>query len=480
MKLFKRKEKETIHTLSESLNDDALFRSIGVPAGQKGLNQLSRDTQMQLAFNLWLRNGFAKRILEVIVEFIIGDSIFNIDISNKEKNFSEKKKKEVMRVIEEFKEENKLEDKFEKFVLDLFLNGMLVNPVFVNVFNGKVKIGFTDAQQIDKIVTNPYDVTEFESIKFKSNFLGENKELSVIKKKPFLPKVSETEIKNPYPGQEFLQGECFYTAINNVSNQPEGISELFANINLIEAFSDLLFNVVDSTNLANFFVLDVELANANEDKIKAWAKANPMPKRPTRFVHNEKVKQEAFSPNLTQINNSDTIRVVKNTILGNYGYPAHWFADGTSTNRSTAFEQNDPILKRLKKKQRIAVNILESMYTFVLHCAVLYKEQFPITAEELANTKITVNPPELDTRNYKDLSEMFGKVVENLVKAEDRKWISKDSARKVFLSQLQSTGNVLDIEGEEQKIKSETEIEGTEKKKTEDIIPKEDEGAEEK
>ena len=39
----------------------------------KGLNPISRDRQLEIVYSLFLKNGLAKRILEIRNDFIFGD-----------------------------------------------------------------------------------------------------------------------------------------------------------------------------------------------------------------------------------------------------------------------------------------------------------------------------------------------------------------------------------------------------------------------
>ena len=120
----------------------------------KGLNPIARDRQLEIVYSLFLKNGLAKRILEIRNDFIFGDG-FKYALTGS--GISENKLKQVKEVIDEFWEINNMDLRFEKKGFDLSLNGMLILPVFVNRINGQVKLGFIDPKNIDKVITNLLD-----------------------------------------------------------------------------------------------------------------------------------------------------------------------------------------------------------------------------------------------------------------------------------------------------------------------------------
>jgi hypothetical protein len=193
--------------------DDADYRRLS-DVNTKGLNPLTRDRQLEIVYTLFLKNGLAKRILEIRNDFIFGDG-FKYTITGKD--LSEEKIQHAKEVIDEFWEINKMDLRFEKKGFDLSLNGMLILPVFMNSINGQVKLGFIDPKNVEKVITNSLNVEDIVRIKLKG--IGSNnrsRSLDVIR-------LNDNATSNSYG---LLDGDCFYFAINNVSNQPEGVSDL--------------------------------------------------------------------------------------------------------------------------------------------------------------------------------------------------------------------------------------------------------------
>lgn len=430
--------------LAEAIDEDFGFRNLSSPE-TKGFNIMKRDQQLQLVFALWLKNGFAKRLVGIPIDFIFGDSLYSPDVKSKDNSISDDTLKELEEILTNFIKQNKLKNKFEKFYTDLSINGTLILPAAVNQYNGNVTVGFIDPSKLEKAETNPYDVTDVILLQMKRDFKGEKKQLEVIRTKSAF----EDPESNDY---NLLSGDTFFYSINNVSNQPEGVSDLLADADMIEILYHLIISVAEGANLSNMFILDVELKGASEDQINKWKKNNPIPKKPTRLVHNEKVEQKAVNPGVNPGNQAETIRTIKNIVLGNWSYPPMWFADGQDANRAIAVEQGTPIFKKLKKRQDLVIEILESLYTFALHSAIKFKEGIKLSQEQINSLEIEIKSPEIETKNVDNISNVLKNLVESLDKAEVKKWISYESSRKSFLEILNYFGMNIDVQSEEAKI----------------------------
>lgn len=426
-----------------SSNEDVGFRPLGSSKDTKGLNQLTRDKQLKTVFAMYLKNGFAARILEIAIDFILGDEVTpdNVTITGKKGILKEDKIEQIKEVIENFHTINDLDTEFERMELDKRLNGMLIIPAFVNKFNGEVKLGFVDPTQLDTVITNPLNVKEILKLKFKSSFGGPSKILDVIRK--------QTVAENPLSDQyNLLTGDTFYFAINNVSNQPEGVSDLLNIADLLNQLQRLTFNVLEGTRLANLFVLDVEIKGATKKKIEEWKKENPVPDGPVRWVHGDRVKQEIKSTGLKTTDNSQTIKLFKNFILACKGYPPMWFADGEDANKATSQEQGAPVIKKLKKQQKAAIRVLKTFYTYAIHQAILYKEGFNLTREELDDMDIAIKAPDLEVKDQAKLATVITSLIDALTKAISGGLITKESATKTFLNLIQNLGNDINIDAE--------------------------------
>lgn len=438
------------------LNEDQLMRLSEAKAGidldeynyrrisdinLKGLNPIARDRQLEIVYSLFLKNGLAKRILEIRNDFIFGDG-FKYSITGT--GLSEEKIGQAKEVIDEFWEINRMDLRFEKKGFDLSLNGMLILPVFINKINGQVKLGFIDPKNVDKVITNPLNVEDIVKIKLKglSGLSRISRTLSVIRLN-----------ENPNDsGYGLLDGECFYFAINNVSNQPEGVSDLLGSADWLDMLDQMLFNTLQFVNSLSKYFQDIELQGADDKKIEEWKKKNPVSQNLARFVHNDKVKFTVLTPNINNADPSEIVRLYKNIVLGSQGYPEHWFADGGNTNLATAVEQGTPIMRQLKNRQQYIIYILQTMLRFALHKAFGKREGFSLSKDELECVVINIIAPEFERRDFNKIGDGLNKIVELLSRAQENKWLSKETSGKIIRSMIDIVGYDITEEDEAEKI----------------------------
>jgi hypothetical protein len=338
--------------------------------------------------------------------------------------------------------------RFEKKGYDLSLNGMLILPVFVNKINGQVRLGFIDPKNMDRVNTNPLNVEEILSIKLKGigSISDQKREFTVIK-------INE-DPKSKLFGM--LDGECFYFSINNVSNQPEGVSDLLASADWLDMLDQMLFDVVQYMAKMHKYFQDVKLTGADEKAIDEWKKKNPISENLARFVHNEKLEMNIITPDIKKTDPSDVVRLYKNIVLGSQGYPEHWFADGGNTNLATATAQEGPTLRGLKKRQQYIIFILQTIFKFVLHKAIAMKrEGFSLTKDDVENIIINVKVPDFERKDYNKIADGLEKIGNYLSMSEKNKWISHETAGDIARTIIDMIGYEIDSEIEKATLESE-------------------------
>jgi len=414
----------------------------------KGLNMITRDRQLMIVFSLYLKNPFAKAIIDTINDFVFGDG-FSYDIVASSDKFPKYKIEQALSVLDNFWFKNNLDLRLEKKGIDLSLNGMLCLPAFVNKQNGEVKLGFVEPLNINKVIYNELNVEDIIAIELKSLTNYQNRQLKVIK-------INDTDIFSDSYG--LLDGECFYFSINNVSNQPEGVSDLLVCADIIDMTESLIFNILKHSEASYEYYQDITLIGANEEQIKKWKKENPriIDNEARRLVHNDKVKMEYKSPDIKANNSAEIIRTFKNLILLSKRLPEYWFTEGGNTNLATAVEQGTSVFRFLKARQQYWVYILEQILTFVLHQAFIYKKEgFSLTKDDLINNiKIKIIVPEFETKNLEKVAPAIDKITDFLIKGVDNNFITKDEAGKIYRTLPELFGYTVDEAFEAAKLKA--------------------------
>lgn len=449
-KVFLGLKEDELKILTEAAidNDEELYRKYGAN-NVKGLNPISRDRQLELAFAAYTTDPIAKFIIDVIIDYVCGDGFsysFSVD---KESGITaargEEITKQVKMIIDDFWKKNNMNLRFEKKVLDQRINGMLILPVFINSIDGSVKMGFIDPKNLDKIITNELNVEDIKQIKLKG--LNGN-----------LPKILNVVREDDVPGNityGMLVGETFYFAINNVSNQPEGVSDLIALLDTIDVMKKVLFKVIKVIDVHLSYVQHVKV-KGGESAVKDFKKNNPFTTDIQRLVTDKETEVDIFNPDLKTLDITDIIRLLKNLALGSQRIPEYWMGDGGNTNLATAKEQDEPTMRKFRKIQQQVVFMLETMFKFCVHQAIIYKRAgINITPEELEHINYDIKRPELERRDFSKIGEGLDKVQAVLSKAVTAKLLSQQTAQKIFISICDMLGHDIDIDTEVSQIEKE-------------------------
>jgi hypothetical protein len=251
--------------------------------------------------------------------------------------------------------------------------------------------------------------------------------------------------------REYTDGQCFFFAINNVTNSPRGRSELLTVADWLDNYEQFLFDTADKWRLLNTFFYDLEVQGGDDNAIKE--QINKFVKKAGAvFGHNEKVKTEAISPSLQAPEFAEGARLFRNHILGPFSYPEHWYGGGGDVNRATAVEMGTPTFKTLSAKQRYFKFILESIFDYQIEMG-LKSGFLRLSEEEAYNYEVIV--PELSVKDVGKYATMIGEVATSLAVAQNRKWIDRETARQIFGVVINYLGVEIEMEGMEEKVASE-------------------------
>jgi len=414
----------------------------------KGLDIIQRTRQLRIVFKLYLTNFLARTMVDTINDFVFGNG-FTFSISSSIKNFSKRQIKFAEQICSDFWKVNKLDLKLKKKGTDLSLNGMLLLPAFVNEVDGSVKLGFVDPLNLEEVKTNPLNIEEVIALELKNKgFELGTKTLTVIKTK------EEKEFAND-EDFELLSGEAFFFAINNVSNQPEGVSDLLVAADMLDMFHHLLINILNHTELSYLYFEDVEIEDGTPEEIEEYEKEHPIGEGGSRRVHNKKVQHKLVTPDIKAHNSAEIVRLFKNLTLMSKRMPEHWFTEGGETNLATAVAQGTPIMKLLEERQEYWKYIIEEILTFVLHKAYKKKQGFAFSKKELQSLKIEVTAPEVEQKNMQSITEALDKISDIIEKAVGNKWVSRETAGRWFRSYPDLIGFNIDEKTEKATIEEE-------------------------
>jgi hypothetical protein len=316
--------------------------------------------------------------------------------------------------------------------MELGLYGEQLYPVFVNEHNGFVRLGVIDPSQISKITVNPENIEEMQKIILKTTLTND-------KQKEY--KVIALDMDANSESYGYRTGEAFFFAVNKLSTATRGISDLLSIADWIDGYERFLFNRLDRSHLTNHFIWDILLEGYNPEQIKEWMKDFQMPKPGSVRAHNEKVKWETVSPKLESSDASEEAKMFKSHILGQAGFPPHYFAEGENTTRATAIEMSGPVFKRLKSRQTYVKYMVTEIFAFVIDQAIIHGRLKPDV-----DRSFSLFFPKLAEKDFSSLSTAITNLSNALVVGEDQQWITKDWAKKAYLFVLSQFGFDMRIE----------------------------------
>ena len=332
------------------------FRRIGQPSNPwRDLQPPMQWNMQRVSYYLYVTNPLARRIVELTKDFVVGEGI-RIRATHPA----------VQKTLDDFWNDpaNNMDMNLEYFVREMYIFGEQLWYVAANPLNGRVRLGYIDPYWIDSVEyatlggLHGIAVSMPSAIRLKCD-AGHTtpQSLRVVQ--------LDEDPSSPFYGQ--FTGECFYWPINKARAPHRGLSDLFALADWLDGYDQMLYSLMNQMDSLSRFIWDVTLTGMTGEQIQEWLKDNGTPPRANSIrAHNEKVDWQAVSPGVQAADRSDGARMIKNMNLGGAGFPEHWFADGSSTNRATALSQGEPTLKMLSARQHQIRYMIEHLLRFVI------------------------------------------------------------------------------------------------------------------
>lgn len=425
------KESSLLPDSSEPIADQNQFRRL-TGNSFRDLMPLEFSKAAQMAFFLWQRNPLARRMIQILKDFCVGDEL-QVEVTIKKRSArpgvpdANTERTEGQDAWREFKDDpvNNWDNDISRLIESLLVNGELPLPAEVNDLNGHVRFGYIDPRLIKEVVMLPTNARQPDKILFTPH----NSTETITKK------VIRQDIDPKSPTFERLTGEVFYFRTNYLIGQTRGHSELIELLDWLDGLDQFLFNSMEGNALRNAFVWDVTLSGADQTTVDNFV-AYP-PRSGSVKVHNDKVVWDVLTPDLKASDQSEATRLYKNFILAGKGYPEYWFADGGQTNLATAEVMTVPTMRMLQAKQKEVRDIIKFIVQFVLDQAII-KKSLTMSKDEYFD--IQVNAFDFERKDAAEVAQAFVSAITGLVTAVQSNLVRKDDAVKVIAGYLQRMG----------------------------------------
>lgn len=414
------------------------YRKLTGAQNLRDLTPIDQSRMIELAHWLYDSNPLAKRIIELINAFVTGDG-FTFSAKNEKvlnvlkKHWYDPINNWPLRQLERFRQ--------------LSLYGEQMYPVYVRKSDGRVRIGYVDPANIEKIIPHQNNPEMLMSaiIRYYTTIDG-----SILPKEYSLIQVDEDE-NSATEGLLTYQGEngAFYFAVNKATNATRGRSDLITTFDWLDLYDQFLFGQAERSTYLTDFVWDIEMMGSTPDQQRAWLRDNPMPKGASMRIHNEKLKWSAISPNLGSQDATGQAQLIKQQVLTATGIPAHWMNTSENVNKAGGQSMAEPILKSLGHRQLYCKAIIRYIFQFAIDQAVIAGPLRGVPKEELS---FEVYAPRLSPENIAVFAKSISMVTTSLQLAESQKWISHRTAAEIYLTLLTELGISFSIDHELQEI----------------------------
>jgi hypothetical protein len=425
-------------TMKALMKEDLEWRRVGSSATD--LAPWDHEKMQKIVLNLYRRNHWGARLLEVIVDFVWGDGI-TVSADSEDEAETEA----IQEVIDDFWFDplNDLSRQMEQTILEWNLWGEVCMPVLKNDADGRIRLGWITPSAIHSVIPDklgrPHTIEIADEY---SEQVGQDK-LRVIQ-------------IDPETGE--MEGDCFFFTINTVRGAFRGVSELYSAADWLDVLVNSLKANADRTKLSNHFIWDVEVKGMDEERLTQWKKDHAAAPAPNSVrVHNENVTWKAESPNLGAVDFAQHIQTLKSFIMAGFGYPNHWFGSGDDANKATASVMAEPTRKSLKRKQKQVKWMISDILRYVLYSA--KKAGRLAESVDLSKDPFVVQIPDVGGSDAAVAAASTQGFINAVAGAESSGFLSTDTAIEITALVLSETGIEIDPATEKEKIAADAEKE---------------------
>lgn len=415
-------------------NDMLGFTQIG--GSRVDLKEWDQTRMQKVALHLFRHNHMAKRLLEIIVDFVTGDGISVVA-----KHKDNATKDAIQAVLDEFWNDpiNDMERLNPQRLLELNLWGEVLIPALTNEMTGNVRLGWIDPSNIVEIEPDP--VTKRPArVKLTTEAAAEvgSDWLDVIR-------YSHAEGR--------MVGNAFFHQINHVLSARRGISEYFTAADWYDVLDETMKVSADRSKVLMSFIWDWTMQGMSDKECQAFAKSLRQPKPGMNRVHNEKVSIDAKAPQLAAYETSRLTKDLKTHIMGGHGYPNHWFGSGDDANLATAEQMSEATRKALKRKTKQFTFLLRDMCRFAIAQACMNPELHPgIGGLDPMSDCFDVVVPDVGGPDAAKIGAALVAMTQAISQALADGLIAEDTARSMFAAVASMTGVEIDPAAEGEKV----------------------------
>lgn len=436
--------------------DDHLYRPL-TARPISDLPEFQHDKMLSVCLHLDRQNPIARRLLSLITDFVFAEGV-----QIKTRNHM------VEQVLTEHWEDsiNLWDERGPRLFRQLLRDGEVVMMAGVNEVDGRVRWGTIPGRVVKDVRADPLNWEIIREVVLRPDTAGGDDRV--------IEHINET-----VNGR--LEGQCIFLKLND--DGLRGISALYPLADYLDMMEQFAWSELERAKFLRAFAWDITVTGKDEHEIAQLIQSgNPAfqaPRPGTAIVHNENVVHKPITPDLEAWDATTLMSFFVNTfILGSMGIPEHWYGSGGDVNRAVGTVMDKPTIKMLTRYQRIWRVHMMTALRFVIDQAVANGRIPAMVPVENADGELTgemiparmafdVMMPDMDSADMQEIGSTVNQVVQAMAVAEDRTYVSTETARDVILSIVRQLGVDIDLDAEADRLQKQAE----DREKEDDVPP---------
>ena len=291
-------------------------------------------------------NPMARAIIDTYVSFVVGDSGVAVQCTDPQ----------VLAVVDSWWSDprNALERMQPLLCQDWLLQGEMVWEYMVGQTTGVVRYSPIDPSRVVRVNLDRGNPLWHRSLEVK----GHDGEL-------FIAAIDDlTELRTGNVG--------FFPSWRALITDRRGVPFLSPVLDDLDAYNQVLSNLVDRTALARYIAFDVTV-NGGQTEVDDFVKARGgmhVPRSGSIEVHNEGVKWNKMEVASGSFEDTNTALSVLTNVAGGAGLAKTWLAESEGANRATSLSMAEPVRRRVGGVQRTYLDIMTEHARYVVDQAV--------------------------------------------------------------------------------------------------------------
>ena len=338
----------------------------GGPYGRGDRQPGDAQRQYEDALQAWRANPYAKRIIDIITDYTVGDGLTPVGPG------------EIGRFLESFwtHPQNRLDLRLPELMDELSRAGDLFLVLFRNPADGMSYVRAVPKAEVVEIITADNDwERELVYVVRSSPSAGEQggggAGATLAGETPApLPPGTTTFLSPHHPEAATADAVLLHYSINRPVGALLGESELASILPWLRNYSRMLEDRVRLNWAARAFLWFVTVPSG---RVNAKAEQYGAPPEPgSIIVHDDGERWEMQAPNLRGLDAQHDLRALRQAISAGSGQPPHWHGDGGDINRAVAGAMQDPAVRHLRRRQRHLQHVVIDL------CAVAYERAYAL------------------------------------------------------------------------------------------------------